>query len=65
MIRTNIRGKRCDIETVYDDQSHNYYAVCSLVGKLVLGFSPERAEAIEYCLELVEQDRRFKVLSSV
>lgn len=57
MIRTNINGKRCDIEIVYDDQSHNYYAVCSLVGKLVLGFSPERAEALEYCLELVKQSR--------
>mgnify|MGYP003152745391 CR=1 FL=1 len=58
MITTNISDKRCDIETVYDEQSHNYYAVCSLVDKLVLGFSPERAEAIEYCLELVEHKSR-------
>lgn len=33
-----------------------YCAICTINGKPYLGFSPVRQEAIEYCLELAEQE---------
>lgn len=55
MILVNINNESCSIETVYDENQKHYYSVCRLADRVVLGFSSERAEALEFCLELIKQ----------
>lgn len=67
-ITTNIANTKCRIETEYDPASMNYYSVCRLAHKVVIGFSPvrgisasyshekARTEALELCLNLINQE---------
>ena len=67
-ITTNIAGTKCRIETTYDPASMNYYSVCRLAHKVVIGFSPvrginasysheeARTEALELCLNLINEE---------
>ena len=67
-IVTNIANTKCRIETEYDPASMNYYSVCRLAHRVVIGFSPvrgigtylshksARTESLRLCLNLINEE---------
>ncbi len=66
MIITNIGDKRCFIEVEYDSRSEEYNALCRVVtmapdgqqmwhDRPVIAYSPKKEQAIEFCLNTIQQ----------